>query len=185
MPDDYVPEIPQTPQPKTQILSHDQLQAINLILAGKSYGEVAEALGKDRRTLYSCRQNPHFIAELNRRRKEICEAGQTRLQGLLHKAISVIEQKLDEEKSLKAAMEVLRLLNVTPKTMKADFETDPEAIAAREAERLASEALSATPFGQENMGIRAHKEVQDLANDIYKIIKDKYQIPTALEELVE
>lgn len=77
------------------------------------------------------------------------------------------------------------MLNVTPKTMKADYEDDPETIAAREAERLANEALSATPFGQENMGISAHKEVQALANDIYEVLKEKYQISTAIEAILE
>lgn len=181
-PDD--PNSPKMPHPEPRYLSAEQLQAINLILAGKAYTEIAEALGKDRHMIYRWRQNPHFGAEVNRRRKEVYEAGQTRLHGLFHKAIGVIEQKLDEG-NFKAALEVLKMLNVTPKTMKADYEDDPETIAAREAERLANEALSATPFGQENMGISAHKEVQALANDIYEVLKEKYQISTAIEAILE
>lgn len=186
MASDDFPEIPQTPQPETQILSPDQLQAINLILAGKSYGEVAEALGKDRRTLYSWRQNPHFLAEMGRRRKEMYEAGQSRLHGLLDKAITVMEHKLDEG-NVKVAFEVLRLLNVTTKTIKADYEDNPEAVAAREAEKIAHSAIAATPFANENMAIGAYRnrELRALASDIYEVIKEKYQIPTALEELLD
>jgi hypothetical protein len=174
------------PQPKPQFLSAEQLPAINLILVGKTFTDIAEMLGKDRHTVYRWRQNPHFISALNDHRKEIYEAGQMRLHGLLNKAITVMDQKLDEG-NIKVAFEVLRLVNVTPKTIKADYEDDPEKIAAREAERLASEALSATPFGRENMGIGAHRkqEMEALANDIYEVIKEKYKISTELEELTE
>ncbi|MDR3562135.1 MAG: phBC6A51 family helix-turn-helix protein [Negativicutes bacterium] len=186
MPKSDVPEGPEMHQEMVSILSAEQIRGIQLLVAGKSDTEVAENIGKDRRTIFRWRQDPHFIAELNRQQKEVYESGQTRLHGLFHKAITVIENKLDEG-NFKAAMEVLRLLNVTPKSLKPDFETDPEAIAAREAEKLAYSAITATPFAKENMGITAGRDtgLQALAGDIFAIIKEKYNVPTMLEDLAE
>jgi len=182
-----VPESPEKAQETMPTLSPEQLQAITLLVAGKSNTEVADTLGKERKTIYRWKQDPHFISELNRQRKEIYESGQVRLHGLLHKAITVIERQMDQENNLKSALEVLKLLNFSPKIMKADFETDPETIAARQAEKLANNALTAAPFAQENMGIAAHrnKDLQALADDIFVMIKEKYQVPTALRELME
>jgi len=110
MPEANVPQSPDMPQETIPILSPEQIRAITLLVAGKSNTEVADTLGKERKTIYRWKQDPHFIAELNRQRKEIYEAGQTRLYGLLHKAISVIEHQLIQENSLKAALEVLKLI---------------------------------------------------------------------------
>jgi len=185
MTEDNVPEDPIKTQQIMAILSLEQFRAIALLVAGKSNSEVAVTVGKERRTIYRWKQDPHFIAELNRQRKEIYEAGQAQLHGLLGKAVGVMERQLDEG-NFKAAVEVLKLLNVSAKTLKPDFETDPEAIAAREAEKLASNALTASPFAQDNMGItaRQNKELQVLADDIYGLIKEKYNVPSRLEELL-
>lgn len=173
-------------QATAPILSPEQLQAIQLLVAGKSNIEVAQAIAKERRTISRWKKDPRFLAAINEERKELYEAGQIRLYGLLGKAIDVIEQKLDEG-NFKAATEVLRIIGLNSKPLKPDFETDPEIIAAREAERMAWNAYTASPFARDNMGIGARQDrgLQALANDIFAILKEKYQITTEVEELLD
>lgn len=186
MSDPSITSSPEMSQKTECELTAEQHQAVQLLVIGKSCTEVAETLGKDRRSIYRWRQNPHFVAEFNRQCKEIYETGQTRLHGLLHKAISVVENQLDNG-SFKAAMEVLRLLNVTPKTLKPDYETDAEAIAAKEAEKIAISVFNTTPFAQENrvIGVYPDEKQRALAEDIFGLIKGRYQVSTKLEEFID
>jgi hypothetical protein len=66
-------------------LSPRQLEAINLLFAGKSYGLVSTELGVAARTLYRWRQTPAFAAEVRRRYREraVARKPQNRVGGLI------------------------------------------------------------------------------------------------------
>ena len=119
--------------PKSQIpsLSPRQLTAINLILMGRSLSTIAYHLGLDRSTVSRWRNaNPLFIAELNRRQREICDSAANRLRCLLLQSLQIIDQQLHGryiETRTKAAFRLLPL--VTPRTLlHPSGPTDPNAI---------------------------------------------------------
>lgn len=90
-------------------LSVEQLNAIDLLIQGKTDKEVAETVGVHRCTVTSWRlYNPYFQAELNRRRKEVWGAAVDRFRNLLQKALSTVEEAL-ESGDAKTALEVLKM----------------------------------------------------------------------------
>jgi Homeodomain-like domain len=99
------------PDKSRQELSLEQLNAIDLLVTGKSDREVAEVVGVSRQTVCGWRlYDPSFQAELNRRRKEVWGAAADRLRSLLPKALEVLERELDEgPNSWRAALKVLEM----------------------------------------------------------------------------
>lgn len=92
-----------------EALSIEQLNAIDLLVLGKTDKEVAEAVGVHRCTVTSWRlYNPYFQAELNRRRKEVWGAAVDRFRSLLLKALDTVEKALDEGDA-RTAIEFLRM----------------------------------------------------------------------------
>lgn len=90
-------------------LSIEQLNAIDLLVMGKTDREVAEAVGVHRCTVTSWRlYNPYFQAELNRKRKEVWGAAVDRFRSLLMKALDTVEKALDEGDA-KTTIELLRM----------------------------------------------------------------------------
>ena len=105
-------------------LSIEQENAIELLIQGKSDREVGEAVGVSRQTITNWRlNNPSFIVELNRKRKELWGSQEERLRNLVKKAVDILEQSLsssDEKIRLSSAINVLKAvglygLNLTPK----------------------------------------------------------------------
>jgi hypothetical protein len=81
-------------------LSPRQLEAINLLFAGKSFNAVSAQLGVDPRTLYRWRQTPAFAAEVRRRYRERAVARKPLNRGipLIPPATpSTLAQQLSEE----------------------------------------------------------------------------------------
>ena len=90
-------------------LSEKQYQAIDLILQGMTDEEVASRIGISRQTVNKWKnKNPAFIAELNRRRKEIHDASRDKLIRLASKAIDTLEQEV-EAGNWKVALEILKM----------------------------------------------------------------------------
>ena len=90
-------------------LSEKQYQAIDLILQGLTDEEVASRIGASRQTVNKWKnKNPVFIAELNRRRKEIHDASRDKLIRLASKAIDTLEKEV-EAGNWKVALEVLKM----------------------------------------------------------------------------
>jgi hypothetical protein len=87
-----------------------------MMLAGKTDGEVAAAVGVSRQTVWEWRhRHPAFIAEVNRRRKEVWEAASERLRGLLTRAVEVLAEDLEgEDRRLRqqAAVHLLRAVGL-------------------------------------------------------------------------
>jgi hypothetical protein len=94
---------------REQGLTIEQLNAIDILITGKSDQAVADAIGVSRPTVTSWRlYDPHFQAELNRRRKEVWGASVDRMRTLLPKAFDTLERAIDEG-SYRAALELIKL----------------------------------------------------------------------------
>jgi HEAT repeat protein len=130
---------------KSRHLTPTQEVAVALVLAGKTDGEAAEAAGVTRQTVWEWRHNhPTFIAEVNRRRKEVWGAAAERLRGLLGRAVEVLEEGLDAQDPRvrqRAASLVLQVLGLMEKrhwepvgpTTPEEVEQEVERAAARRA----------------------------------------------------
>lgn len=90
-------------------LTIEQLNAIDLLVTGKTDQAVADAVGVARPTVTKWRlDDPHFQAELNRRRKEVWGASADRIRALLPKAFDTLEKAIDEG-SYQAALALIKM----------------------------------------------------------------------------
>ena len=93
-------------------LSVEQLNAIDILVQGRTDQETAETVGVARETVTRWRNdNPHFTAELNRQRRLIWGDSHDRLRALAGKAVDVLETSLDEGDS-RVAVEVLKAIGL-------------------------------------------------------------------------
>ena len=97
-------------QPKP--LSIEQRNAIDLLKIGKSDGEVAEALGLQRTTVWGWRtRHLVFQSELEQARGDLWRHTAERLRGLMSKALDNIATAIDGG-NLKASFELLRAVGI-------------------------------------------------------------------------
>ena len=123
------------------LLSIEQHNAIDLLILGDTDHAVAEQIGVARETICRWRnENPYFMAELNRRRKDVWQTAQGRLRGLVGKAIDILEQALQPD-DVKAAVIVLRAANLYGNVGAPHGETDPELVLLAQAEAWAVQEL--------------------------------------------
>lgn len=93
-------------------LSVKQLNAIDLLVAGKTDQEVSEVVGVSRETVTRWRnENPYFAAALNTQRKHIWQAAHEKLRGLVNKAVDTLAVAI-EGGDVKAAVEVLKAVDI-------------------------------------------------------------------------
>jgi hypothetical protein len=115
-------------QPKP--LTPEQEMAIELLLQGQTDQAVADAINRDRTTLWNWKtRTPYFMATLEARRQEQFGQASQRLRNLLEKALSNIAGAI-ESGDVKASFEVIRatgLHSFAPPT----GETNVEVIAKR------------------------------------------------------
>lgn len=156
-------------------------QAIQLLLSGTAVNQTAREVGVAERTLRRWRTNPHFQAEFNRQRCQMYESAQLRLQGMTNKAIDVLAKALNDG-NLRAAIELLKIVGISSAASKIETETDPEQIVRRQAEKMAVEAFTAEPFTQV---LPWNESVKALGRDIGKMLRQKYEVESTLEELVK
>lgn len=118
-------------------LTSKQENALDLVMCGETDASVAEAVGVHRVTVTKWRiYDPHFQAELNRRRKELWGASVDRLRSLLPTALDALEQELVQGKQRgRVAVEILRLVGLDRSGPKASSletycvgSTEPDAI---------------------------------------------------------
>ena len=124
---------------KTGQLNVKQENAIDLLVQGKTDGEVAQAVGMARQTIQSWRTtNSLFKAELNRRREELWAGGSDRLRALIGEAVSILEGDLanvDEPRlRQQAAVHILKAVGIYGADLKPAGETDADAIEITEFE---------------------------------------------------
>ena len=111
-------------------LSIEQLNAIDLLVVGKTDQEVARAVSVSRQTVCGWRlYHPDFQAALNKRRREVWGAAADKLRSLLPKALEVIERELERE-DVKVALDIVKLAGVKVGTIGPH---NPEEIVAAEA----------------------------------------------------
>jgi hypothetical protein len=92
-------------------LTIKQQNALDLLVLGETDAATAQAVGVNRVTVTKWRNyDPHFQAELNRRRQELWGAAVDRLRSLLPLAIDTLEHELHHGKQRgRVAIDVLRL----------------------------------------------------------------------------
>jgi len=132
---------------KSDITRHEltvaQLNAIDLLVTGKTDQVTAEAVGVTRQTVNGWRNaNPYFQAELNRRRQELWGVTVDQLRALLPRAVAVLAEELDGgDDRAGVALSILRLggIDRTKAPQKLDTflvgPTDPDAIIDAEVRR--------------------------------------------------
>ena len=110
-------------------LTPQQQTAVDVIVSGKNYQETADAIGVTRPTVSQwANHDPGFQAMLNQRRQEVRRELVAGLQALAPKAMRVLEQALDGEQALQAAVHILRATRLYG-TVPPAGPTDPQAIA--------------------------------------------------------
>ena len=123
------------------MLSIEQHNAIDVLILGHTDHAVAEQIGVARETICRWRnENPYFMAELNRRRKDVWQTAQERLRGLAGKAIDILEKALQPD-DVKAAVTILRAANLYGNVGAPHGETDPEFVLLAQAEAWAVQEL--------------------------------------------
>ena len=119
-------------------MSVEQLNAIDILVQGKTDQETALAMGVARETVTRWRNdNPHFAAELNKQRKLIWGTNQDRLRSLTTKAVDTIETALDAGDS-KAAVEVLKAVGLYGQVTQPSGPLDAELVLWEKAKEWAS-----------------------------------------------
>jgi hypothetical protein len=125
-------------EPQGRNLSVEQLNAIDILVQGKTDQETALAVGVARETVTRWRNdNPYFAAELNKQRKLIWGTNQDRLRSLTTKAVDTIETALDAGDS-KAAVEVLKAVGLYGQVKEPSGPVDAELVLWEKAKEWAS-----------------------------------------------
>jgi hypothetical protein len=121
-------------------LTPEQLNAIDLLILGKTDREVSELVGVRRETITKWHKNPFFIAELNVKRDELWTDAKLRLKALAHEAVNVLTNGLhssDEKVAITAAVHILKVTGLYDKEGKGSIDlpkTPEEAVWAQTVE---------------------------------------------------
>ena len=118
-------------------LSVEQLNAIDILVQGRTDQETAETVGVARETVTRWRNdNPHFTAELNKQRRLIWGDSHDRLRALASKAVDTLETSLDEGDS-RVAVEVLKAIGLYGQVQPLSGPEDAELVLWAEAKEWA------------------------------------------------
>ena len=118
-------------------LSVEQMNAIDILVQGRTDQETAETVGVARETVTRWRNdNPHFTAELNRQRRLIWGDSHDRLRALASKAVDTLETSLDEGDS-RVAVEVLKAIGLYGQVQPPSGPEDAELVLWAEAKEWA------------------------------------------------
>jgi hypothetical protein len=96
-------------------LTPEQLNAIDLLILGKTDREVAEIVGVRRETITKWHKNPFFSAELSSRREELWVDAKLRLKSLVHEAVNVLTNGLssqNEKVAIAAAVHIMKTVGL-------------------------------------------------------------------------
>lgn len=148
-------------------LTPEQLNAIDLLILGKTDREVAEAVGVRRETVTKWHKNPFFSAELSIRREELWAEAKLRLKSLVYEAVNVLTSGLsstDEKVAIAAAVHILKTVGLYGEA-KQDFGPDtPEEVVWRQAvERKTRNYMAVRPDAFSDWSERNH--LSDLAKE--------------------
>ena len=110
-------------------LTPEQLNAIDLLIFGKTDKEVAESIGVGRNTISKWYKNAFFIAELNARREGLWKDAKLRLKSLAHEAVDVLSNGLhssDEKVAITSAVHILKTVGLYGEVKESFGPTTPE-----------------------------------------------------------
>jgi DNA-binding CsgD family transcriptional regulator len=96
-------------------LTPEQLNAVDLLILGKTDKEVSETIGVRRETVTRWHKNAFFIAELNARREELWVESKLRLKAVVHDAVDVLTNGLrssDQKIAITAAVHILKTVGL-------------------------------------------------------------------------
>jgi hypothetical protein len=122
------------------ILTQEQLNAIDLLILGKTEKEVSETIGVRRETVSRWHKNAFFIAELNVKREALWMDSKLRLKALASEAVDVLTNGLhssDEKVAITAAVHILKVTGLYDKEGKCSIDlpkTPEEAVWAQTVE---------------------------------------------------
>jgi hypothetical protein len=131
------------PDETRHALTVAQLNAVDLLVVGKTDQAVAEVVGVTRQTVNGWRNtNPYFQAELNCRRQDLWGVSVDRLRSLLPRAVAVLADELEGgENRARVALDLLRLAGLDRAKASERLDTfligptDPDAIIDAEVRR--------------------------------------------------
>lgn len=96
-------------------LTPEQLNAIDLLILGKTDREVSEIVGVRRETVTKWHRNPFFTADLNVKREALWIDSKLRLRALASEAVNVLTNGLhseDEKIAISAAVHILKTVGL-------------------------------------------------------------------------
>ena len=100
--------------PRPEALTAKQERALDHLLAGETITAAAKEVNADPSTLHRwLREDPHFLATFNQRRRELQEAHQTRLSSIAAKALQTVERAV-ENGDVGTSMKLLSGLGLLP-----------------------------------------------------------------------
>lgn len=110
-------------------LTVEQLNAVDLLILGKTDKEVSEAIGVRRETVTRWHKNAFFIAELNARREELWTESKLRLKALVSDAVDALTNGLkssDEKIKITSAVHILKTVGLYGEVKESFGPTTPE-----------------------------------------------------------
>ncbi|MEH7610770.1 hypothetical protein [Gottfriedia acidiceleris] len=127
---------------REQGLTIEQLNAVDLLITGKTDQEVADEVGVNRVTITKWRNyDIYFQAELNKRRKEIWSVSIDKIRALLPKAIERLEKEVDSDIGWKVALEIIKIAGIESQQVKDIGHDNADKIISEEAEKRWKEDL--------------------------------------------
>ena len=167
-------------------LTPEQLNAIDLLILGKTDREVSEIVGVRRETITKWHKNPFFTADLNTKREALWEDSKLRLRALASEAVNVLTNGLhseDEKIAISAAVHILKtvgLYDVAGKTSITLPKTPEEAVWAQALEDNTNSLKGSRPdalteFSTRNWAekVGAKISAQVLAIEYEKAVKEQ------------
>lgn len=111
---------------------------MELLLAGQSVSDIATALQRAPDEIQHWRdEHPVFVARLNQAKRRLWEEAQDRLRAMVPRAIEVLEKAMNQG-SVKAAVEVLKIVQLHGRVGAPSGAEDPQLILWQQAERWAT-----------------------------------------------
>jgi hypothetical protein len=111
------------------------MNAIDLLVQGKTDGDTADAVGVARETVCRWRNNDaDFVAELNRRREDVWGSQSERLRNSVKKAVDVLLENLDDEDPKlrqQAAVHILKCVGLYGGKLEPKGPTEAEKVEAK------------------------------------------------------
>jgi hypothetical protein len=97
----------------SRTLTPQQHAAVDLLASGKTITETATAINVGRPTVSIwLNHNPEFAAEMSRRRDQVWSGHTQRLQGLVPKAVDVLEYLVANQKDASVAVHILKCAGI-------------------------------------------------------------------------